>query len=280
MTDGLRRGKRVITAPVPELLLFDPSISSHAKVIWGLLDRRIDNRPDSDTNGCAFPGREWLTERMNVSVSTVDRAIAELRRDGWLTVERPAGGRRNLYTLHDEAQQVVTGDEHRSSQVTSSRSSQVTSTRNESKENDSKGTKPPADGSPSAPAGGQLDLGACTPSTKGRAAKRAAGPADAVSQTIWEARDPRPTTPYVALRQIVTKLLDAGWTPDEVTAAGKATPALTANAMEFALNQARKPRARPGTRGRQHPDDAAAEFLARNTTRYAGMTRESPNGSR
>jgi hypothetical protein len=253
-------------APVPEELLFDHEISSHAKVIWGLLDRRIDNQHDSDTNGAAFPGRDWLAGHMGVSVPTVDRAIKELCAAGWVTVERPCGGRRNLYTLHDEAQQVITGEEHRSSQVKSSRSSPVMSTRNEPKGNEPKGTKPLA-ATPSAPADGQLDLGSSARSKpRARAGKRAANadPANAaaikIAQPIWDSKDPRPTSPFVALVQLVRGFLEAGWTDDEVTSAGKAAPVLTRNAMELQLRQARQP-AKANSAG---SDDAIRKFRNRN----------------
>jgi hypothetical protein len=264
MTDGLRRRGWVITAQIPEPLLFDPSISSHAKVVWALLNRRLDRREGSDTAEMAFPGRDWLSERMGVSVPTVDRAIVELEQLGWVTVDRPGGGLRNLYTLHGEAQQVITGEDHRSSQVRTSRSSQVRTTRKESKGKDSNGTKPPA-ATPSAPADGQLDLGASARG-KPRAPKPETTAADRVTRAIWNARDPKPTASFMGVRAVVKRLQAVGWPDDAIVAAGSTAPVLTANAIELALNQARRPAPAANGRARgaeydQQWRDAASKIL-------------------
>lgn len=254
MTDGLRRGRRVKYAPVPEDLLFDSSISSHAKVVWGLLDRRIDNREESDTEGTSFPGRGWLSEHMSVSVPTVDRAIKELTSSGWVTVERPCGGRRNLYTVHDEAQQVITGDEQRSSPVMSSRSSPVMSTKERAQRNDPKRTKPTAATAPQ-PADGQLDLGA---SARGKPRERKPEDIEAtrVTRAIWDGCDPKPVESFVGVRAIVKRFL-VEHTADEVIAAGVAAPCLTVAAIRLQINQARQPAA---PRGRRSGRLQGAEF--------------------
>lgn len=117
------------------------------------------------------------------------------------------------------------------------------------------------------PADGQLDLGASARSKpKGRAGKRASNtdPANAaaikVAQPIWDSKDPRPTSPFVALVQLVRGFLEAGWTDDEVTSAGKAAPVLTRNAMELQLRQARQPAKANGAGS----DDAIRKFRNRN----------------
>lgn len=126
---------------------------------------------------------------------------------------------------------------------------------------------PPLAATPPAPADGQLDLGSFARSKpKARAGKRAANadPANAaaikVAQPIWDSKDPRPTSPFVALVQLVRGFLEAGWTDDEVTSAGKAAPVLTRNAMELQLRQARQPAKANGAGS----DDAIRKFRNRN----------------
>lgn len=62
---------------VPTALLCDPAVSSHAKVIFGIVQGNA--------------GRESLTlnmfaERLGVSVPTAQRALYELRDLGWIEV--------------------------------------------------------------------------------------------------------------------------------------------------------------------------------------------------
>lgn len=68
--------------------------------------------------------------------------------------------------------------------------------------------------------------------------------ADAVARAIWEARDPKPATPFVGLRKIVEKLLAGGWTPAEVTVAGAAVPTLSTGWLEAELARRRRPNGR------------------------------------
>lgn len=165
MTHQLRR-RRPAFAPVPEALLFDPNLSSHAKVVWGVLDRRIDNRPDSDTEGCAFPGREWIAETMGVSTDTVDRALKALEEAGWILVERPKGGRRNVYELLDHPEpppQVRTGADRYAAPVRSSYTARVRTTKereqyNESNERTPLSPRVHSTGHPKKPGARQVDV--------------------------------------------------------------------------------------------------------------------------
>lgn len=143
--DGLRRGsRRRRYAEVPEDLLFNPAISSHAKVAWGVLDRHIDNRAGADTEGCAFPGRERIAGYLGASTDTVDRALGELRATGWLQWERRGQGRTNLYVLFDEPCDSALVTTPESAPVRTQDSAPVTTPkRNGPKDNDQKGTTPP-----------------------------------------------------------------------------------------------------------------------------------------
>lgn len=112
------RSTKVAFAQVPEELLFNPALSSHAKTVYAILDRRVDNRDGSDTQGHPFPGQEWIAERMGVSVPTVSKAVAELRDAGWISVARRQHTS-NLYTLHDRPQlsQAKVGNDSQLSQA-------------------------------------------------------------------------------------------------------------------------------------------------------------------
>lgn len=88
--------------------------------------------------------------------------------------------------------------------------------------------------------------------------------AEAVTREVWESRDPRPVASFVGVRQIVKRLLEAGWSRAEVVAAGAVVPAFTANAFEFQLRQTREPRrAGNGRLQGQAQDDAIRSFVDR-----------------
>jgi len=81
--------------------------------------------------------------------------------------------------------------------------------------------------------GGQLP-GMPTPAgPKGNPAARS------LIQRVWDSRDPRPATPFMALVKIAGRLLDAGHSPEAVEAAFMAAPAYTVAALEFQLNGGR-----------------------------------------
>lgn len=84
-------------AQTPEPLLLDTAISAGAVRLWGVLDRTAQR-------ASLFPGREHLATKMDVSLATIDRQLAELAKGGWLTIRRRGLGLTNLYTLHDHPQ--------------------------------------------------------------------------------------------------------------------------------------------------------------------------------
>jgi hypothetical protein len=153
-SDQLRRGStRRRYAQVPEALLFDPEYSSHAKTVWGILDRHIDNRAGSvgtETEGVAFPARKTLAGYMGVSLDTVDRALAELRLGGWLTTTHRGQGRTALNELFDEPD-AARARLQETARVRRQEAARVRSPKkNDPKDNEHEGTIPlsPIDGPP------------------------------------------------------------------------------------------------------------------------------------
>lgn len=63
---------------IPERLLYDPAISSNAKVVWGII-RRHGDCPDN-----AFPSYRLISSRMPGSERSVQAWTAELEEAGWL----------------------------------------------------------------------------------------------------------------------------------------------------------------------------------------------------
>lgn len=72
--------------------------------------------------------------------------------------------------------------------------------------------------------------------------------AKAVTDAAWEAKNPRPTTPWIAARKLAEVFLAAGWPAPEVQAAMIAAPTWTKGAIEFSLNRARGSRPSTGPR--------------------------------
>lgn len=88
------RRARAPFACVPEALLYDPDMSPLAVRVYGILDRHAGR------NGI-YPGRERLAVLCGCSVSSVDRALADLKRGGWMMVRRRGQGVTNEYFLAD-----------------------------------------------------------------------------------------------------------------------------------------------------------------------------------
>lgn len=82
---------------IPEALL-DSAVSHIGVRLYGVLDRY------AGANRLAYPSRKTLANRLQCSLSTLDRAIEELVSAGFLTVKpsyRSNGGKRpSLYILH------------------------------------------------------------------------------------------------------------------------------------------------------------------------------------
>lgn len=122
------RRQRAPFACVPEQLLYDTEVSPLAVRVYGVLDRHAGR------NGI-YPGRVRLAGLCGCSVATVDRALADLKRRGWLVVRRRGQGVTNEYFLADnpdpDSSPVMTQDGSDSSPVRTLDSSPVTREREE-----------------------------------------------------------------------------------------------------------------------------------------------------
>ena len=78
-------------AVVPQALLFDAGLSSHARVLFGILR----------CCGPESPDRARLAELLGRSKSTVDIALNELCAAGWIEITRRGLGLPNDYRLRD-----------------------------------------------------------------------------------------------------------------------------------------------------------------------------------
>lgn len=96
--DRIRRSHRF--SMTPEHLTLDPRISDRAHRMWCRIDRLGEGAKTVPSV------REELSIELDCSLSSVDRAIAELVSAGWLRVERQPGGE-SLYTLVLVAEKAV-----------------------------------------------------------------------------------------------------------------------------------------------------------------------------
>lgn len=83
-------------AQIPDALIIDNRLSSHAVRLWARLDKY------AGANGAAFPSRTTLADDLNWSLIMVARALRELTTTGWIT--RTRRGTTNIIdtTLHDQ----------------------------------------------------------------------------------------------------------------------------------------------------------------------------------
>lgn len=255
--DTLRRAKRRRRyAEVPEALLFNPDISSHAKTVWGILDRHIDNRDESvgtETEGVAFPSRAKLAGYMGVALDTVDRALAELRLAGWLSTTHRGQGRTALSELYDEPD-AAQARLQETARVRRQEAARVRSPkRNGPKDNEQKGTTPPppvVEQPPLLPAtplrtssSEQQFTKQPTTRTRPRANQRSAsGSAPDLASDLARAFT-RDISPCLSnnVRRLTSdiRLLLKDWTPEQIEAAARHPETLswTFNALAFRLKQ-------------------------------------------
>jgi len=78
---------------VPNFLLKDPKVSANAKVVYSILLSYAWN------NAYVFPGQERMGEDIGLSQPTIARAVSELKRQGWLEIQRRGQGKTNIYVL-------------------------------------------------------------------------------------------------------------------------------------------------------------------------------------
>jgi hypothetical protein len=78
---------------VPNCLLQAQNLSLNAKVVYSQLLHY------AWTNNYCYPGQERMAGDIGSNKSTVNRAILELQKTGWLDIERRGQGKTNIYTL-------------------------------------------------------------------------------------------------------------------------------------------------------------------------------------
>ena len=150
-----------------------------------------------------------LAAKANVAERSVTRAIAELVELGELVVvERGDGRRQSDYQIVVPADRGVTDCHPRGDTVVT-----------------------PIITSLSIP-----DVSTPPPAARGRADRPKPSPeARAVARAVWDQRQPKPATPFVAFPPIVDRLREAGWSDDAITAAAIAAPTLSTKALEVQL---------------------------------------------
>lgn len=77
---------------IPNILL-KSSLTSNAKVVYAQL------LSYAWTNDRCYPGQVRMAADIGSTKSTVNRAVLELQRTGWLEIDRRGQGRTNVYTL-------------------------------------------------------------------------------------------------------------------------------------------------------------------------------------
>jgi hypothetical protein len=175
---------------VPEWLI-EADLSDRAVRLYALLHRYAN----SDRAG--FPSRTTLARRIRCSVDSIDRAIRELRAAGVLEANhRFDDGRQtsNGYLLRMSAPVLGEG------RTTAAPEGRTDAAQIESNRNEKEPAATAADAHPSS--------------------KRKSDPrADVIVRAWWEAQDAKPMQPFVAVQQLVSRALGAGYEPDEVLAA-------------------------------------------------------------
>ncbi len=171
-----------------------------------------------------------LAAKANVAERSVVRAIAELVELGELVVvERGDGRRQSDYQIVVPADRGVT-DCHPS-------------------DGGSRGDRLSPQGcqvvTPIITSLSIPDVSTPPPAARGRADRPKPSPeARAVARAVWDQRQPKPATPFVAFPPIVDRLREAGWSDDAITAAAIAAPTLSTKALEVQLarGKARAPK--------------------------------------
>lgn len=80
-------------ARIPRVLLRDPSVSIHAKILWASIDDYTDK------GSSAWPGQQTIADHLGVSRQTVSGWLSQLIDAEWVSVERTMK-RGNVYYLN------------------------------------------------------------------------------------------------------------------------------------------------------------------------------------
>jgi hypothetical protein len=233
----VRESDRPPFAMIPEDLLLDSTIDFGARILWALLQRYVD-LPKG-----ARPSVETLALRLSTTDRTIRRWLDALTRGGWLTREKTTteAGRpsTNLYVLHWKAKRTQMsgrGDTDVSpSPDTDVRRgvTPVSAERELEKESKMKESK-------------SLDasLSSGTEVVALSLKQELAKARDVVSREVlnrwWEGESPRPAQPYIGCLKVVSKMLEVGWSPDDVFFALGEAPVVSTGALTMALKMRRK----------------------------------------
>ena len=190
MSPGKVYGERF--AVVPESVLFAP-ISDRAMRLWSILARY------ADPEGHAHPGRRLLSEKLACSLTTLDRAITELKDAGLLAVV-PRFTKEGDQTSNDY--RLISGPPLTT--VAATPSPLV-------------GTK----GNPSEVDAGTTYLPA----------------AQEIVNQWWEEQDPKPSQKYIAIVRVVQRALAVGWPPELIREAMDNVPTISARWLEGYVNR-------------------------------------------
>ena len=86
---------------VPNCIIRDKHLSSNAKLVYAQLLSYAWH------NNFAFPGQDTMGAELGLGLRTVNGAIAELQRIGYLDVQRRGLGRTNQYVLNQIVKKTV-----------------------------------------------------------------------------------------------------------------------------------------------------------------------------
>lgn len=258
-------------AAIPEALLYDPDMSSHAVRVYGVLLRH-----GSDPTNC-YPSHARIGRLVGKSSSSVPRWIRELVDAGWVEIVpryRPEGDPdSNGYRVHAFP---IPADRRRAAQqgVPAAQRGGVPAVQRggsplHSAPKESHGTKatsndnPPA---PAAPVGGAGTLpGVDPPATKIVTPERER--AQRVVAKVWEMKKPKPATPFIAAVKIAERLLEAGHDPQRIGWAMVKAPTITVAAVELQLNAGTAPGGDP------RPADERHGIVAHDPARTGGRVK-------
>ena len=214
-------------ALIPEWVL-DREISDRAVRLYGLLARYADK------DGESWPSRRTLSERLRCSLASVDRALDELAGAG--AIDRglrygEKGQTSNLYRVLrvDPSSQVTRGV------VTGDQPPLITG----DQQNENHVEREPMNDLQEATA--PAEVLAFPQETAPTTTQRATG----IVTAWWDARDPKPLDKWVAVRAMVKRALEAGWTDEDLAhALNEIAPPIVQWKLTEALERRR--RARPG----------------------------------
>lgn len=224
---------------VPDALLFDQEVDGRAVRLWAVLCSYGEN-PDR-----CFPGIPTVAKRLGVSVSTVQRQVRALTEAGWIEVvprfaQTPGERMRqtsNGYLVRRTRKSDLTDPGSRSDRGSpvnrdtgpGSRSDRAEerASKNESKKNEKPSLVP--SGSDVV----KLDERQAITLARDKVGRE-------VLNRWWEGEVPRPAQPYVACLKVVLRMLEVGWSPDDVFFALKEAPNVSTGTLTYALRSRKK----------------------------------------